>query len=69
MDTRENIYSEVLAYIENADDMQLNAIMDAVEHRYRTAYPEWEVIYVAVHREKDQRKRDIDSIIDLLYRT
>lgn len=69
MDTRENIYSEVLTYIENAEDMQLNAIMDAVEHRYRTAYPEWEVIYVSVHREKDQRKRDIDSIIDLLYRT
>lgn len=59
---------EMLAYIENADDNRLNQIMTAVENRYRTAYPEWEVIYVAIQRAPEKRKKDIDSIVDRLYR-
>lgn len=68
MESKQNAYFKLLAYIENADDTQLNQIMDAVEKRYRTAFPDWEVIYVAVHREPEKRKQDIASIIDRLYR-
>lgn len=68
MESKNNMISEVLSYIENANDSQINQIMDAVERRYRTAFPNWEVIYVAVHREPEKRKQDIDSIIGRLYR-
>ncbi len=69
MSNKKDLHVELLAYIENADTVQLNQIMEAVECRYRSAFPEWEVIYVAVHREAEKRKQDIDSIVDLLYRT
>lgn len=69
MSNKKDLYAKLLAYIENADTVQLNQIMDAVERRYRSAFQEWEVIYVAVHREGEKRKQDIDSIVDLLYRT
>ncbi len=69
MDAVKDILEEILIYIENADDIQLNEIMTAVENRYRMAHPEWEVIYVAVRRDPQWRRKDIDSIIDQLYQT
>ena len=60
---------EIMTYIENAGDNQLNEIMTAVENKYRMSYPEWEVIYVAVRRDPQWRKKDIDSIVDRLYQT
>lgn len=67
MDMKKDMFHELLAYIENADDKQLNQMMTAIESRYRSAYPDWEVIYVAVQREPKERKKNIDSIVDRLY--
>lgn len=68
MNAKKNVFDVLLTYIENADDKQLNQIMTAIECRYRSAYPDWEVIYIAVHREQENRKKDIDSIVERLYK-
>ena len=37
----------LLTRIENADDFEINEIMDAVWRRYRLQFPDWEVLYFA----------------------
>jgi len=69
MKMKHDLHTKLLAYIQKADTAQLNQIMDAVKLRYRTAFPEWEVVYAAIHRDADKRKQDIDSIVEMLYRT
>lgn len=60
------LHSQLLAYIETADMMQIHDLMDAIRRRYRSDFPDWEIIYAAIHRESSQRQKDIDSIITQL---
>ena len=53
---------EVLRKIEQADDFQIQEIMDAVKRRYAIAYPQWDVFYTAVHKDPALRKKDLDDL-------
>ena len=47
---------DILKKIEQADDQQLNEIMDAISEQYRIRYPDWEVVYMAVPAITPERK-------------
>ena len=55
--------NEIIAYIEQADDFQIQEIMDAVKRRYAIAYPQWNVFYAAVHKDPVLRKKDLDDLV------
>ncbi len=57
---------ELLQIISQLSDIELQKVMRAVEKRYAYAYPEWDVFYVAVHKEPNMRKQDIDNILRLM---
>lgn len=58
----------VLTYIERATDDILHQIMRSVERRYAAAYPQWDVLYIAVHKDPDMRKSEINDLISFLQR-
>ena len=43
-------------FIEQANDLEIEKIMEAVERRYAIAYPEWDVVYTALHKDPALRK-------------
>ena len=54
---------QVLAKIEQANDRELEQIMRAVERRYATAFPEWDVIYTAVHKDPTLRSKALYELV------
>ena len=54
---------QILERIEQANDLELQQIMDAVKRRYAIAYPQWDVFYAAVHKDPTLRKKDLDDLV------
>ena len=58
---------ELLKFIEQADDGQLRQIMTAISERYRTRFPDWEVIYMAAPAiAPEQKERFHTAALSLL---
>ena len=51
--------SEILSFISKADDSQLNTITDALSARYKTLFPDWEVVYLALPLHDPQRRDEL----------
>ena len=54
---------ELLQRIAVADDFEIQDIMRAVERRYKIAFPDWEVVYMAIHRDPKLKEKDLKGII------
>ena len=51
--------SDVLSFISQADDAQLNDITTALSGRYKTLFPDWEVVYLALPLHDPQRRDEL----------
>ena len=51
------ILDDILQYIHQADDDEINQIIDALTARYKRVYPGWEVIFATLPLEDTQRRR------------
>ena len=51
--------SDVLSFISQADDAQLNDITTALSARYKTLFPDWEVVYLALPLHDPQRRDEL----------
>ena len=51
--------SEVLSFIAQADDGQLNDIATALSARYKSLFPDWEVVYLALPLHDAERREKI----------
>ena len=54
---------QVIEKIEQADDFEIQEIMDAVERRYAIAFPKWDVFYAAVHKDPELRRKDLEKLV------
>jgi hypothetical protein len=54
---------EILCQIRQADETLLQEIMDEISARYKRAYPQWEVYYIAVPRNDRKALEDTLSWI------
>ena len=57
---------KIIAKIEQADDVEIRRIMDAVEQRYALAYPDWDVVYIAMHKDPTLRKGEMQELVAFL---
>lgn len=57
---------KVIERIEQATDLELQDIMRAIEKRYATAYPDWDVVYIAVPKDPELRRKRLENILVLL---
>lgn len=44
------VYREALQYIQRADRMEIQDLLDAAMARYRVLYPDWDIWYCAVEK-------------------
>ena len=51
--------SEVLSFIAQADDSQLNDITTALSARYKSLFPDWEVVYLALPLHDAERREQL----------
>ena len=51
------ILEDILQYIHQADDVEINQIIDALTARYKRVYPGWEVIFAALPLGDMERRR------------
>ena len=59
---------QFLKRIESANDSEIQELMSAVERWYATAYPQWDVVYVAVHKDPALRKRELQDLMAIIGR-
>ena len=51
--------SEVLSFIAQANDSQLNDITTALSARYKSLFPDWEVVYLALPLHDAERREQL----------
>ena len=51
--------SDVLSYIAQADDGQLNDITSALTARYKVLFPDWEVVYLSLPLRDPERREQL----------
>ena len=51
--------SDVLSFISQADDAQLNDITTALSARYKVLFPDWEVLYLALPLHDAERREEL----------
>ena len=51
--------SDILSFIDQADDGQLNDISAALSARYKTLFPDWEVVYLALPCQDPERRKQL----------
>ena len=51
--------SDVLSYIAQADDGQLNEITSALTARYKVLFPDWEVVYLSLPLQEPERREQL----------
>ena len=51
--------SEILSFISQADDSQLNTITDALSARYKALFPDWEVVYLSLPLQDPERREQL----------
>ena len=59
--------AEVLSFISQADDAQLNDITRALSARYKTLFPDWEVIYLALPLHDAERREELWALARKTY--
>ena len=63
MTSHDLMFQRAVEFVEQANDRELEQIMRAVERRYATAFPEWDVIYTAVHKDPTLRSKELYDIV------
>ena len=59
---------DILLFISQADDGQLNEITTALSARYKVLFPEWDVLYLAMPLDDPERRAEILEQVRKIYR-
>ncbi len=56
----------ILWKINALGEQDLQRLMHAIEARYRQDYPDWDVYYIALHKDPDIRKAETEKLTRLV---
>ncbi len=59
---------KIIKAIQQADDLLISDVINAVIYRYAQLFPEWEVMFLSLHKEPKERAKDIKTHIKFLKR-
>ena len=51
--------NQVLTYIHQADDLQVNEIIQAIVSRYRDIYPDWDITFLSLPRNDPEERNNL----------
>ncbi len=58
--------SELIDRIKSLNRTQLQEVMQAVEARYAEVYPQWDVVYIAMHKDPSLRIQEYANLLDMI---
>ncbi len=58
---------EILKKISELSQYDLQQVMQAIEKRYARDYPDWDVYYVALHKDPELRRQQIANITQFVH--
>lgn len=58
--------SAITKAIERADDAQISQIIQAVVRRYGLVYPDWDVLFLSLPKEPNQRRIQLEFMLEHL---
>lgn len=59
-------FDDILQKIEHANDLEINEVIQAVIRRYKSIYPDWEVIFLSLPLQSEKRALLLEQTIDQL---
>jgi hypothetical protein len=62
-------FRDILAGIEQANDLEISQIIQAVIRRYKTVFPDWEVIFLSLPLQPETRAELLEEAIAQLKKT
>ena len=51
--------ARVIKFIQQADDYQVNEIINTLQDRYRKVYPDWEVVFLSLPKNSPEERKNI----------
>lgn len=57
---------EVIKQIQSLTDYELREVMHTIEKQFAIFHPDWDVIYIAVHKDPEKRKTELKQILEML---
>ncbi len=57
---------EIIERIQTMSERELQVVMRAIQNRYASAFPEWDVVYMALHKDPELRVQEIEGILGLV---
>ena len=66
IDNHTKEFRDLLSAIENASDAQIGDIIKAVIRRYKTLFPQWQVVFLSIPRDEAQREESIERLLEFL---
>ncbi len=55
---------ELMEKIQSLSELEIQDLMRAFEKWYAKAFPEWEVVYVALHKDPVKRKQEFTELLN-----
>ncbi len=57
---------EIINKISRMNREELQEVMQAVQARFASAYPKWDVVYIALHKDPVQRRIEFANLLEML---
>ncbi len=57
---------KVINKISTMTEEELREVMRAIEARYAQAYPQWDVVYIALHKDPSLRIQEFANLLDMV---
>ncbi len=59
----------ILTKVSQANDVEINHMLDAITERYKKCYPDWEIAFLSLPlKDIEQRKVILENVIPLMQR-
>ncbi len=55
---------EIIERIQTMSERELQVVMRAIQNRYASAFPEWDVVYMVLHKDPELRVQEIEGILE-----
>ena len=63
---RRFLFHQIQKAISRADDFEISQIIQTVIRRYSVVYPDWEVMFLSLPKEPEERREQLEQMLGTL---
>ncbi len=57
---------EMIEKIHSLTEPQLRQLMESIQERYRNAYPQYDILYIVLHKDPALREQELMNILSII---